>query len=113
MQLKLTAEGDRLTAELGGELDHHLAGELRHKIDAALLQHRCRHLILDLQGLTFMDSSGIGLIMGRHRLLQSTGGKLTVIGASPRIAMLLRMAGMEKLPIWGNEERKTAHETHQ
>ncbi len=113
MQLKLTTDGDRLTAELGGELDHHCAGELRHKIDAALLQHRCRQLVLDLRGLTFMDSSGIGLIMGRHRLLQSTGGRLTVTGASPRIAMLLRMAGMEKLPIWGNEERKTAHETNE
>ena len=113
MQLTITPRGDHLTAALRGELDHHSAGDLRQKIDAALLRRGCTRLELDLSGLTFMDSSGIGLIMGRYRLLRERHGTLTVTGASPRIESLLRMAGMEKLPIWGDTERMTDHETHQ
>lgn len=113
MQLTITRQEEQLTACLRGELDHHSAGQLRQKIDAALLQHRCRRLVLDLSGLTFMDSSGIGLIMGRYRLLRDREGTLTVTGASPRIESLLRMAGMEKLPIWGDKERMIVNETHQ
>lgn len=112
MQLELTQKPNCLTARLIGELDHHAAGELRERIDNAVLQRQCRVLVLDLSGLTFMDSSGIGLIMGRYRLMSSLGGKLQVENASMRLESVLRLAGLEKLPIWGDKERKTTHETH-
>ncbi len=111
MQLTITRQEGQLTAALRGELDHHSAGQLRQKIDAALLQYRSKHLVLDLSGLSFMDSSGIGLIMGRYRLMRDMEGTLTVVGATPRIESLLRMAGMEKLPIWGDKERMTTNES--
>ncbi len=110
-QLHLTPEGDTLTAGLQGELDHHAAAGLRQQIDDALASHPYRRLRLDFSRLTFMDSSGIGLIMGRYRLMAAAGGSLSVVGASPRIEGLLRMAGMEKLPIWDETERKNVHET--
>lgn len=113
MQLTITCQDDQLTAALRGELDHHSAGQLRQKIDTALLQHRCKQLVLDFSGLTFMDSSGIGLIMGRYRMMRDMGGTLTVTGATPRIETLLHMAGMEKLPIWGEKERMIVNESHQ
>ena len=113
MQLELTRQDDELIARLIGELDHHGAGEVRERIDTAVLQHRCRKLKLDFSGLTFMDSSGIGLIMGRYRLMCSLGGGLTVQGASTRLESVIRLAGLEKLPIWGQTERKTTNETTQ
>jgi stage II sporulation protein AA (anti-sigma F factor antagonist) len=111
MQLELTQQDGVLTAKLIGELDHHGAGEVRERIDTAVLQQRCRRLTLDFSGLTFMDSSGIGLIMGRYRLMRTLGGELTIHGASTRLESVIRLAGLEKLPIWGDTERKTVHET--
>ncbi len=105
MQLQLTNTQDTLSAQLLGELDHHGASEVRERIDAAVLQHRCQRLILDFSGLSFMDSSGIGLIMGRYRLMTSLGGSLQLQGANPRLETVIRLAGLEKLPIWG-ENRK-------
>ena len=111
MQLELTREGAVLTAALIGELDHHAAAELRQKIDTAVLSCRPRRLTVDLGRLTFMDSSGIGLIMGRYRLMASLGGDLRLAGATPRIERMIRLAGLDKLPIW--DERKNDHETNQ
>ena len=111
MQLELTRESGHLTAALIGELDHHAAAELRQKIDTAVLSCRPRRLIIDLTRLTFMDSSGIGLIMGRYRLMVSLGGEVRLSGTSPRMERMIRLAGLDKLPIW--EERKNEHETHQ
>ena len=105
MQLELTREGANLTAHLIGELDHHTAADLRQKIDAAVLACRPRRLIIDLSRLTFMDSSGIGLIMGRHRLMLSLEGDLRLQGASPRMERMIRLAGLDKLPIWEEETK--------
>ena len=103
MQLELTREGGNLTAALIGELDHHAAADLRQRIDAAVLACRPRRLNIDLTRLTFMDSSGIGLIMGRYRLMQSVDGDLRLQGANPRMERMIRLAGLDKLPIWEEE----------
>ena len=105
MQLELAREEGNLTAALIGELDHHAAADLRQKIDAAVLACRPRRLVVDLSRLTFMDSSGIGLIMGRYRLMQSVDGDLRLQGASPRMERMIRLAGLDKLPIWEEETK--------
>ena len=104
MQLELTREGAVLTAALIGELDHHAAAEVRQKIDTALLSCRPQTLRLDLSRLTFMDSSGIGLIMGRYRLMVSLEGVMRLTGTSPRMERMIRLAGLDKLPIWEEEQ---------
>ncbi len=111
MQLELDRQPEELVARLIGELDHHGAGDVRERIDAALMQQRCPMLVLDLSGLSFMDSSGIGLIMGRYRLARSLGSTLRVRGASPRLEAVIRLAGMDKLPIWDEKERMSENET--
>lgn len=104
MQVEMTREGGTLTAHLIGELDHHTAAPIRNEIDAAVLAARSTRLILDLSRLTFMDSSGIGLIMGRYRLMTATGGTLRVRGDDERINRMIRLAGLDRLPI--REENK-------
>ena len=64
VEVKTEREGDTLTALLRGEIDHHAAGGLREEIDTAVLQTGAKTLILDFSGISFMDSSGIGVVLG-------------------------------------------------
>lgn len=93
-QVMFTSADDLLAAYLSGEIDHHSAQMLRQQIDAELSARMPARLILDFGGVTFMDSSGIGLILGRYRLLQDTGGVLAVQGVSAQIAKMLRLSGI-------------------
>ncbi len=103
MGIRMARDDDRLTVWLSGELDHHAARGWREQIDQEIERSRCRTLILDFQGMTFMDSSGIGLVMGRYRRMQAVGGTVRVIGASPRIETVMRLAGLEKLGLLQNK----------
>ncbi len=97
--VELIQDGQQLTAQLTGEIDHHTAREMRERIDAAVVRGQVTTLRLDFGGVTFMDSSGIGLIMGRYRLMQGLGGKVEVIRASRRMKKLMEMAGLGLLKV--------------
>lgn len=107
MAVQLERREGELIARLSGELDHHSARSLREQVDAAVEQSSVRRLQLDFQGVTFMDSSGVGLVMGRYRLMHTLGGTLAVSGTSERIRQMMRMAGLDKLPIWDGEQMQT------
>ena len=109
MGLKIDTKDGCVTAWLSGEIDHHTAGQWRQQIDYSVARGQAVELRLDFSGVTFMDSSGVGLIMGRYRLMSECGGRLQIAGASESLAKMMRMAGLDRLPIW-EEER---HETHQ
>ena len=81
-----------LIAYLEGELDHHVSQPLREQIDAQILSLTPVRLILDFSGISFMDSSGIGLILGRKTMMKVLGGKLTIQNPPPQIVRILRMA---------------------
>ena len=68
--MRISSTGEVLTVYLKGEIDHHSAKAMREEIDKAIDFNMPSLLILDFTEITFMDSSGIGLIMGRHRLMQ-------------------------------------------
>ncbi len=94
-QVTLKADGKVLTALLSGELDHHSTQLLRETIDERIACAAPSILILDFASVTFMDSSGIGLILGRHKLVSALGGVVIVQGASPGIKRTLSIAGIE------------------
>ena len=79
---------------------------MREQIDAAVNRSATSVLRLDFSGVGFMDSSGIGLVMGRYRLMQARGGKLLVVGASERLLRVMKLAGLERLPVWEENENK-------
>ena len=87
----------RLTVLVRGEVDHHSAKGLREEIDHAMYLYRPETLALDLSGVDFMDSSGLGLILGRYTKLNVLGGKLVVARPTPEIRKLLQLAGADKL----------------
>ena len=97
MAVKINVTGEVVTALLSGELDHHSAKEMREEIDSAVELNMPSLLILDFRDISFMDSSGIGLVMGRYRTLVKTGAELHITGAAPNIYKVLKLAGIEKL----------------
>ena len=99
MSLRLEADGERLTAYLGGEIDHHTAKDLREEIDSNASRLKPEQLLLDFREVTFMDSSGIGLVMGRYRLMQELGGELRVTGVPSHIRKVMRLSGLDKLAV--------------
>ena len=99
MSLKLETDVDVLTAYLGGEIDHHTARELRESIDEAANEQKPGKLLLNFREVTFMDSSGIGLVMGRYRLMRELGGELRVTGVPSHIKKVMRLSGLDKLAV--------------
>lgn len=97
MQIQYDTQTAELTVQLDGEIDHHSANPLRAEVDAAIYAHLPRTLILDFSEVSFMDSSGIGLIMGRYKILQPLGSEIILQNAAPHISRILRLAGMERL----------------
>ncbi len=97
MAVEINVTGEVVTAYLKGELDHHSAREMREAVDSAVELNMPTLLILDFSSVSFMDSSGIGLVMGRYKKLQKSGAELHITGVSPTIYKVMRLAGLEKL----------------
>ncbi len=88
-----------LTAKIHGEIDHHKAPNIRKKIDSQTEHLRPRELHLDFSGVSFMDSSGIGLIMGRYRQVTLVGGSLKVINIPKSLDKIIRLSGIDSLGV--------------
>lgn len=89
-----SAADDLLYAYLAGEIDHDAVQNLRIQLDDALLTRTPRTLVLDLGGVGFMDSSGVGLILGRQRCARSLGGTLRIQHAPEQLRRVLQLAGI-------------------
>ena len=94
MEIIFSVTGNILIAELFGELDHHGAERVRERIDKAMDSHRSQKLILDFTKVTFMDSSGIGMILGRYRRMGQRDGNMAICSCSKQIRNILNMAGV-------------------
>lgn len=90
-------EGSCLTASIQTDVDHHSARPIREKIDARLFQSKPRVLILDLSKVEFMDSSGLGLILGRAERAAALNSEVRLKGASPTVMKLIRLSGLERI----------------
>ncbi len=97
MRFEFEMDGDILILKIYGELDHHHAGEIRESTDNRIMAGGVRGLIIDLSGLEMMDSSGIGVIMGRCRLMESLGYHVCVSGARAAIKKVIVLSGLGRL----------------
>ncbi len=97
MSVRIDVTGEVVTAYLSGEIDHHSAAAMREAVDTAIRVNAPTLLVLDFSGITFMDSSGIGLVMGRYRMLQRINAELLITNTPPNIHKLLKLAGVDKL----------------
>ena len=97
MPVVIEIENNTVTAKLQGEIDHHNAPSLRSYIYLAAEKHHPEELILDFGEVNFMDSSGIGLVMGRYKAVRTFGGKVIIRNAPAQIKKVMRLAGMDRL----------------
>lgn len=104
MDTLLEYSGDTMIVRLNGELDQHYATRLRSEIDGEVSHRGIHKIVFDFSKVGFMDSSGIGVIMGRYRLMQSVGGTVCAFGASPRLDKLIEMSGIKRIiSVYGDE----------
>ena len=102
-----------LVVRIKGEIDHHSAVAVRSAIDAKLYEFRPRHAVLDLSKIDFMDSSGLGLIMGRYALMQKLGGRFSIANPNERVMKIFDLAGLGRIITVekNGEENEKAEET--
>ena len=97
MSVNIDVCENSIIAHINGDIDHHTAKEIRETIDSVAERTSPQKLTLDFRGVTFMDSSGIGLVMGRYRLMNALGGQLEVINVSSQIKKVMRISGVDKI----------------
>lgn len=104
MQISSRVVDGILVVRLQGELDHHGVEQIRNDIEAKLEEINYRALILCFADIQFMDSSGLGLILGRYRSVSSRGGKMALCEVTNPLQKLFDMSGLLKiLPIFDTE----------
>jgi len=89
--------GTVLIVRLGGEFDHAVTEEVRDYLDVWLRRSGARHLVLNLSTLEFMDSSGLGVILGRYRRLAPEGGRIVVCGVNPTVHRMFELSGLYRI----------------
>lgn len=86
-----------LIIRLNGELDHHNAVKIREKADQLIDRNNIKHIIFDFSGAGFMDSAGIGVVMGRYRKVIFIGGKTAVTHVGSAVDRIFRLSGLYKI----------------
>lgn len=97
MDFTVWNQNGKLCLRLSGDIDHHAVASVRKEIDALIVKNRPKTLIMDLEKIDFMDSSGLGFVLGRLRKMNDIGGGLLVLNPAPRVNDMLKMAGADKL----------------
>lgn len=101
--LRLYNDGKRMTAAFSGDIDHHAARDMRREIDEVIERSQPELLIIDMEQVGFMDSSGIGLILGRLRAVRAFGGDVIIKNARPEIAAVIKLSGLSGLLVEGEK----------
>lgn len=97
MKIDFEAGRNQLTVRLVGELDEHTATQFREAVEARLDEDEGRDLLLDLGAVSFIDSSGLGAILGRYKRISQTERRMAFVAASPQVRRILELSGLLKI----------------
>ena len=97
MNSKYDEKDKLLTIELTEEIDHHTTVKIRRKTDYEIERFIPRKTILDFNKVTFMDSAGIGMLIGRYKIMKMYGGTIEIINVKPSIKKIFEMCGIPKI----------------
>lgn len=95
MQINLL--GNTLTIKISGDMDHYHVGVMRSEIDRKIREMPIKNLVFDLSELDFMDSSGVGLLLGRFKRMQEIEGNVFIAGAKPSVERIINISGLHKI----------------
>lgn len=105
LRSQFTVVDDVLIVRLDGEIDHHEAKNLRVDWQFVFQDSECRHVVVNMNGVSFMDSSGIGVILGRFKEVEQVGGTLVVCCLHEHVRQIFNMSGLYKIiHVAGSEE---------
>lgn len=97
MQISFRLKGRTLIASISGEIDHHTLIEVKEKMERQFLKANILNIIFDFAGVTFIDSSGVGMIIGRYKQVENLGGRVGVINANRDVDRILSISGIYKI----------------
>ena len=101
MDLNFSNEKNAIVMSVSGEIDHRYSIRIRNEADRRIVTYPDKHFIIDLRNVTFMDSSAIGVIIGRYKLIKSFGGSVSVVCKNSSVSRILEMSGIRKIiPIY-------------
>ena len=96
MDLKIVKKNNTLFVSLNGDIDHHNSEIIKDKVDEGIIKYHCKNLIFDMSTVDFMDSSGIGLILGRYKRINALDGNMCVV-SNDKLKKILEMSGIDKI----------------
>lgn len=97
MNIEFIDSGQELMIKLKGDLDHHSADASRDIIDDKIKDEKYNKIVIDLQKLDFIDSSGIGFVIGRYKVIRKRNGIIEIINANKKVRKILDMSGIGKI----------------
>lgn len=97
VNLEFVESGQIMTIKLKGDLDHHSADESRVLIDEKIKDEKYNKIVIDLKSLDFIDSSGIGFVIGRYKVIRKRNGVIEIVNASKKVKKILDMSGIGKI----------------
>jgi len=109
MKASFNVVGLALVVTLDGELDHLQVERLRGQIDAAYDKSPCKHIVFDMTHVSFMDSSGIGMIIGRYKNAEKRGGQVALANMTDSIARLFEVSGLAKIALRAGSVKDALH----
>lgn len=103
MNVKYEEKDKLLILEITEEIDHHTSEKIRRKADYEIERFMPRKVIFDFSNVQFMDSAGIGMVLGRYKMIKMIGGSLEMKNVSPMLKKIFEMSGLTKIcPIGTN-----------
>ena len=97
MNINYVKKDKLLVVEITEEIDHHVAEKIRRKVDDEITRYMPRKTIFDFSRVTFMDSAGIGMLIGRYKMMKLIGGSLEIVNISQTVRRILEMSGISKI----------------
>lgn len=97
MNVKYNKEDKLLVLELTEEIDHHSTEKIRRRADYEIQRHMPKKTIFDFSGVTFMDSAGIGMVIGRYKMVSMLGGQVSMTNVKPNVKKIFEMSGILKI----------------
>jgi len=97
MDIKYSKEKNTLVVKMYGDIDHHTSSEIKDKIDREFIRNNFKNILFDFSNVYFMDSSGIGMIIGRYKNVKAKGGNVMAIGIGKEIKRLFEISGLFKI----------------
>lgn len=99
-------KGNILIVYLKGELDHHMSKNIKDEIDYVVIKNNINKIIFDFRNVTFMDSSGIGMIIGRYNVIKNSDGRVGIVNINSKLKRIFDMSGIFSIIDIFEDEKK-------